>query len=707
MRTKDAVVEGGIILAIALSLFLASMSFPQASYAESVDNVKMNRLYNPYTGEHFYTSSPIEKESLIEVGWRSEGTGWLAPLQSSVPVYRLYNPYALGGDHHYTVSTSERDSLVAAGWEFEGVGWYSDDERAVPLYRQYNPYASSGSHNYTTSRSESDSLVDSGWVSEDIAWYGSESGFKRVDDAVISLSVSCGGEVIKPVSAGGGDWRILLPAFASGSNTMLTFNVPLYAGTNKLSVDSGRAVPLEDCLDGPLGRAVSFCLYDVRGRVYSRIFVERSTEISSIFLTSEDPIDHGRQWVESSEEHSNSAKGRVAVIDSGGSKIYDGDLTQIRGRGNSSWFQSAKKSYQIKLAKKCDLLCTGNIENKAKTWTLITDNFDSTSLRNAIAYRLAQDMQVSSAVDSDFVDLYYDGDYQGTYLLCEKVQVNPGRVDIEDLESKNEDLNGSLSELEAVDGTNSYGLDIRYTKEARSPEDISGGYLIEHEQYEPRYSKEPAYFGVEVVDGYVQHFVCKSPDGWTKEEADYVSCLFQDVFDSCRNGGVVPTWRGSRRAGMTTDQLVDLNSLAKLYWVNELMKNGDGFIFSSTYIYKDSGMDSKLLFGPAWDFDLSSGNKNVFEGAEGIKNPVGWWTRESGIGLDLMRNPLVRKAVKDWKPRAVQAMEELLVDGEFNALFDRSKSSHLMDAFVWGSKTETAPMLRYWLERRMNWIEAQ
>lgn len=80
----------------------------------------MHRLYNSYTGEHFYTASASERDGLVAAGWTYEGVGWAAPDASGTPVYRLYNPYAPGGDHHYTMSASERDSLVEAGWEVRG-----------------------------------------------------------------------------------------------------------------------------------------------------------------------------------------------------------------------------------------------------------------------------------------------------------------------------------------------------------------------------------------------------------------------------------------------------------------------------------------------------------------------------------------------------------------------------------------------------------
>ena len=131
----------------------------------------MYRLYNPYTGEHFYTASAFERDANVRLGWNDEGLGWIAPDEGQ-PVYRLYNPYAPGGDHHYTTSAVERDHLASVGWNDEGVGWSTAGEDGVALYRQYNPFAETGTHNYTTSKYENDELVKLGWNAEGVAWYG-------------------------------------------------------------------------------------------------------------------------------------------------------------------------------------------------------------------------------------------------------------------------------------------------------------------------------------------------------------------------------------------------------------------------------------------------------------------------------------------------------------------------------------------------------
>ena len=133
----------------------------------------MYRLYNPYSGEHFYTASPLERDAVAAAGWSYEGVGWVAPAEEGEPVYRLYNAYV--GDHHYTLSARERDVLVAIGWNYEGVGWLScpeDTQGAQPVWRQYNPYARTGAHNYTTSMGEHVALCEIGWRGEGVAWYG-------------------------------------------------------------------------------------------------------------------------------------------------------------------------------------------------------------------------------------------------------------------------------------------------------------------------------------------------------------------------------------------------------------------------------------------------------------------------------------------------------------------------------------------------------
>jgi endoglucanase len=166
-----------VIVALLVAMLVVSSQSPRAAYAAATQD--MYRLYNPNSGEHFYTASTMERDSVVAAGWRYEGVGWVAPAASSIPVYRLYS----GTDHHYTMSATERDWLVAQGWRYEGIGWYSDEDKTVALYREFNPNVdpsaptnNSGSHNYTTNKYEHDHLVGVGWRDEGIAWYAREGG---------------------------------------------------------------------------------------------------------------------------------------------------------------------------------------------------------------------------------------------------------------------------------------------------------------------------------------------------------------------------------------------------------------------------------------------------------------------------------------------------------------------------------------------------
>ena len=161
--------QSGILIysqAIAKSMGIAVEGTRTDNY-----NCTMNRLYNPNSGEHFYTANDAEKNNLVSLGWQYEGTGWTAPAYSGTPVYRLYNPNA--GDHHYTTNAGERANLISLGWSDEGIGWYSDELGTTTLHRLYNPNATgAGAHHYTVNAAEATNLQNLGWRYEGTAWFG-------------------------------------------------------------------------------------------------------------------------------------------------------------------------------------------------------------------------------------------------------------------------------------------------------------------------------------------------------------------------------------------------------------------------------------------------------------------------------------------------------------------------------------------------------
>lgn len=103
--------------------------------------------------------------------------GWQAP-ESGSPVYRLYNPNS--GEHFYTLSAYERDDLRKHGWNYESISFNSAANTGIPVYRVYNP--NSGWHHYTLISYERDSLVKAGWRNEGVAWYAVNNGQTNNDN---------------------------------------------------------------------------------------------------------------------------------------------------------------------------------------------------------------------------------------------------------------------------------------------------------------------------------------------------------------------------------------------------------------------------------------------------------------------------------------------------------------------------------------------
>lgn len=370
-------------------------------------------------------------------------------------------------------------------------------------------------------------------------------------------------------------------------------------------------------------------------RAELKLMVIPTGEIASMFLISDDPVNEGRAWVESSPDKTNKATGAMLMTNSDGSVVYDGALTQIKGRGNSTWLQN-KKPYQIKLKDKTDLLETGDKDNKSKTWVLLANAADGTLIRNNIVYDLSIAMGMGAGVQCRPVNLYYDGEYRGAYLLCEKVEVGSGRVDIEKLEDLNEEANPDVEDFDdlttATDKTEN-GATYIYCEGMNSPADVTGGYLLEMDTA-ARATAEKCYF----ITRRNQYVVVKEPEYCSAEEMSYIASYYQEFEDAIYNGGYNETTEKH------LSEYASIDSIAQCYIINELTKNPDGYRTSS-YLYKDANNDV-MTMGPVWDYDLSFGI-GWGDFTEPCKDPTEFFTLRSKLGLALYEIPEFRVAVHD------------------------------------------------------------
>lgn len=295
-----------------------------------------------------------------------------------------------------------------------------------------------------------------------------------------------------------------------------------------------------------------------------------------------------------SESKRNRESGHLCVRSEDGAVNYSRDFDYVRVRGNNS-FYPYKKSFHIRLQEGASLLGM----DSGKTWLLIASYVDNSMLRNAITFEMAQAAGSVYATDYRFVTVYVNHVYYGVYLLTEKVQVNKGRVTITNLEDATEEVNTkALNEYKRLGIQNYQRGTFKYSGIPENPEDITGGYLLQLE-LEERYKGLTAGF----VTKKGQPVEIKSPEYVTKEQAQYISSVFQSFENAIwAEDGVDP------ETGKHYTQIADLDSIVSKYLIEEISKNLDANK-SSFYVYKDSDqVDGKLYFGPVWDYDNAYAN---------------------------------------------------------------------------------------------------
>lgn len=438
-------------------------------------------------------------------------------------------------------------------------------------------------------------------------------------------------------------YYLFLPSNADCS--ALTF---WFSGTmtiNGTEITSGVPTDVLSAIGGG-GVAQKYTFVD-NGRSHT-VTCMKSGDVGSVFINT---VSGSIKNVYSSSDHSVGEAGSVMVVQPDGTVDYMGGLDKIQGRGNVTWGTSNEKNpFNIKLAKSSKLLGM----NKAKKWVLLANSSDDSLLKNQITYDFAKYVGVKYQPICKPVDLYVNQQYYGSYQLSEKIEIKSGRIDISDaydnLETANavyddagtlisDDLDGTAVNDVSSSGAYSIGSK-KYSDSLTDPADVTGGYLYELE-ISDRWIKENAGFCAYNR----QCWVLKNCDYASKGMIDYSYDLLFALGASLYNGGVVPSTateksysrgKASNPApaeeyhGKKWSDLLDSDSAARYYLVEELFKNLDAST-TSCYFYKDSdSINSKLYAGPVWDMDKCFGYSGTRWGSS-ISLSSGWYAKNVRI----------------------------------------------------------------------------
>jgi len=362
------------------------------------------------------------------------------------------------------------------------------------------------------------------------------------------------------------------------------------------------------------------------------LYVMQSENLRALFLFSDDPVHEGREYIEGYGKHTTFTTAGMALVSPDGTVDSSGAITKLRGRGNGTWSQP-KRPYQFKLESGMDLLKTGDVSEKNRTWVLLAEAMDGTFLRNRITLDLALEMGLSETSRSEFVDLYYDGEYRGLYLLAEKTEIGQGRVEELDYEKLIETWNQQIGirDLESLpvnEDVNRYGGSYTFVEgmaEGEQPD--QGAYLVEIENPGATLS-DRCYF--ELSDGHT--YAVKNPENASRSMMRYISERLEEALQTLKNGGVHP------QTGRTIEEDFDVDAFVRTMLIHELAANPDGYMYSSSFFVLPDG-EMQFRPGPVWDFDLAWRYTSNLKNAEGIglKDPQSWLTDFYGCDVFFSR----------------------------------------------------------------------
>ncbi len=327
-------------------------------------------------------------------------------------------------------------------------------------------------------------------------------------------------------------------------------------------------------------------------------------------------------------------------------------VTEIRGRGNSTWGW-AKKPYKLKLEQDAALVGDQAFDE----WVLLAGYADRSALRTAAAFAIASRTTMRWTPKFRFVDVVINGQPRGLYMLTEQVEQGEGRVELPD--------NGFLLE-------------------------INQRYLRDDEPGFRSRRGTPVSF--------------KDPDEVTRKQRRTVRKAVREFEDVLYRPGFA-----DRRTGYAAH--VNVKSAIDWYLVQELFRNQDSNFQSSVHVgWKPGG---KFRFGPVWDFDLSAGTRfGSQDPPQGWHTRIGqhWISR---MLQDPTFSARVKSRWDRLRPVVEQVMSELPAAGATLAASAQADwqlwhadGSDLPWSVHASDYTGEVDFVRGWLTTRSRWLSA-
>ena len=374
-------------------------------------------------------------------------------------------------------------------------------------------------------------LVAGFWAIRENAWSKPHS---------ISAEVRSDGRVeeVKLWMSPSETYYLFVPGYADLSQVHIRRHV-----SGGLYLDDRKVTDAMVCSDFPLEEPLTLIHDGYFSDQWNKLTIVQSADVATMYI---DVKSGTMDYIHG--EKGNKESGTMRLYTAEGKLEAEAMVDSLQGRGNSTWQWREKKPYSLDLSSEEDLLGMG----AASRWILLANSFDLSNIKNKMAYELAGNAGMPYTPDCQWVDLYLNGEYAGLYLLSERNEIHPNRVDI--------------------------------------PAESS--FLVAWES---------------------EHRMIEQGYPYVKTDRGTAIRIHHSAFDLEK---VRRIWQSAENAIFAEDgidpvtgkhylELIDLDSWAKLYLMDEIPADHDGGRISKFFYYQETDGAGKIYAGPVWDKDSS------------------------------------------------------------------------------------------------------
>lgn len=374
-------------------------------------------------------------------------------------------------------------------------------------------------------------------------------------------------------------------------------------------------------------------------------------------------------------------------------KFHYNSYVGIEYRGSSSQM-FPKKPFSIELrtekgANNPIALCGLPVESD---WILFASYNEKSLMHNVLTMSLARQIGMNAS-RTKYVEVVLNNSYQGVYVLMEKIKVDKNRVNIANL--KPEDTSG---------------------------DELTGGYIV---KIDKSTGTNYGTFRSNYINsnGFANQYFYHLPKTINDTQRNYIRAYIRKFEDAIYS-------KTYREDADNYSQYIDLSSFAKMFLINEISRNIDGYRISS-YFYKDKdSKGGKLTASPPWDYDISYGNADYCDGKrfdlwaykfneicprDGFQVPVFW---EKMVADPMFIAELRNIYFEGRKPGGVFDYERIAneIEGMKANIGEAAGRNFqkwpIIGTYVWPSPQPVPPTwdleiveLKNWIFNRLTWID--